>query len=262
MIPARESSVSLFNLARQNSAIVTALRPALASLAKPRVIEKGTSTACSDDHLFIVTKGTLCLENRGKAVAWFVETEMIGRWFGAGSDARMRAVDEDVCIDEIPLVAFIELVVKDSSHALLWQQYLEESSAVMADLFTEHGAIGDAPPPILTQFSRGQPIMIEGSTGEHVFTLIQGKADVFVSGQKVGEIPMNQIFGAAAVLTDEPRSASVIATEDCLALRFDRITFREMLKTHPELVIKLVEDMASILKEMNEKIVAIREAQH
>lgn len=59
----------------------------------------------------------------------------------------------------------------------------------------------------------GEILINQGDAADHVFVIIDGHAEAFVDGHKVGDVAKDEIFGAMAVFTGEPRNATVIARE-------------------------------------------------
>ena len=72
----------------------------------------------------------------------------------------------------------------------------------------------------------GDPILQEGDEGTSFFVLARGSVDVLRSSdegpQKLATLHDGSIFGEMALVSAQPRTASVIATDDCDLLEFDR----------------------------------------
>lgn len=73
--------------------------------------------------------------------------------------------------------------------------------------------------------------------------------------QLLTEIIRDEIFGAIAALTATVRNANVIATSDCLVMVVPSDRFQSLLASRPEMVTKLIEDMARNIVSSNEQIV-------
>lgn len=262
MIPARECNLSFGTFAEANARVAPFVRQLLSLHGKSHEIPLETCFGISDTQIAFVEKGSVCLEIEERSVCWFAKDEIVGPWFGTGNTSRLRTGSEPVTVILIPAEKFYDHITTSAQFSESWSRYLIEAARALSLLYSLHGALRNTLVPSVVQFQPGQPIMIEGSSGEFVFSLLEGRADVLVSGNKVGEIPLDHIFGAPAALTGEARSASIVATEPCTALRFDRITFKEMLNSHPDLVTKLVEDMAQVIRDQNQKLLEVRKDYH
>lgn len=79
----------------------------------------------------------------------------------------------------------------------------------------------------------GSMIMREGERGNTAFLIQSGSVRVFIEkdGKRVelAHMGMGQIFGEMALVFDEPRTASVEATEDCNLIIITRQTLQQKL---------------------------------
>jgi CPA1 family monovalent cation:H+ antiporter len=66
--------------------------------------------------------------------------------------------------------------------------------------------------------------------------LCSGYAEVLVGGRRVATVPEGSGFGEFALLTGEPRTATVRALVPCDMLSIDRVDFLDLLSAHPLLV--------------------------
>jgi CRP-like cAMP-binding protein len=60
--------------------------------------------------------------------------------------------------------------------------------------------------------------------------------------------------GEMALIDDVPRSASVVAAEDCTLLRLDRATFQDLTEDHPAMLRELARLLATNLREANRRL--------
>jgi len=87
----------------------------------------------------------------------------------------------------------------------------------------------------------GQLLIRQGEIGDTFYVLVQGQARVVVedaSGEArtVATFSAGDAFGEAALLSHEPRSASVWLVEDSVLLGLERETFAAFLRRHPDLL--------------------------
>src|SRR5438445_13872864 len=86
----------------------------------------------------------------------------------------------------------------------------------------------------MCSFAMGQTIVEEGTPGDAVYLVYAGKMRVVKDGPlgkplTVATLGAGEIFGEHAVLTEEPRSASVRAAEDSVIFRLPRSALTDLL---------------------------------
>ncbi|WPP00614.1 cyclic nucleotide-binding domain-containing protein [Pseudomonas sp. HR96] len=106
------------------------------------------------------------------------------------------------------------------------------------------------------QVAQGETLINEGDEADHVFVIIEGRAEAFVDGQKVGDVAKDEIFGAMAVFTNEKRSATVIASEPCTVMLIPRDQFLSLTQTNPRIAHSLIESMARRIDLLNRQLTA------
>eukprot|EP01038_Epipyxis_sp_PR26KG_P006283 gene6283-8651_t len=74
-----------------------------------------------------------------------------------------------------------------------------------------------------------QVIITQGDQGKKFYILKDGLAKVLADGKEVGELKVGTYFGEMALLDDEVRKATVIATTRCECFVLDRSTFTRIL---------------------------------
>jgi signal-transduction protein with cAMP-binding, CBS, and nucleotidyltransferase domain len=109
-------------------------------------------------------------------------------------------------------------------------------------------------------FQTGETIIRQGDNADRVYTLLEGSADALCDGVKVGEVKTNEIFGALAVFTRQPRMASVVATSDCTLLAVPKEEFIDLFEHQPQICLNLIEEMASKINQLNSQLRDLKEA--
>jgi CRP-like cAMP-binding protein len=98
-------------------------------------------------------------------------------------------------------------------------------------------------------YLKGEKIISQGDSGNSMFILATGKAEVQVEregrSQSVGSLVAGDCFGEISLLTGEPRSATVLATLDCEVLEIERETLGILLREHPGLAESLSETVVA-----------------
>ncbi|MDD5377456.1 MAG: cyclic nucleotide-binding domain-containing protein [Candidatus Gracilibacteria bacterium] len=80
-------------------------------------------------------------------------------------------------------------------------------------------------------FSKGATIMSEGDVSDNRAYLIEsGSVDIYRQGMKIATLHEGDIFGEMALITNEPRSASVVSHADTEVLAFGKDEFLMLYK--------------------------------
>jgi CRP-like cAMP-binding protein/small-conductance mechanosensitive channel len=87
-------------------------------------------------------------------------------------------------------------------------------------------------------FSPGEVITRQGAKAHWLYVLVSGRAQVRVeseggSDREVAELVAPSFFGEMALMTGEPREATVIARTDVTCVRVDKNDFQEVLHQRP-----------------------------
>jgi len=100
-------------------------------------------------------------------------------------------------------------------------------------------------------FTAGNAVVRQGEPADCVFVVLSGQVRIVQStfasplvGQVLAELGYGEVFGELSTLTDQPRSATVVAVEHtrCLALTPD--DFMQVLRRSPDLAIGLLRSLA------------------
>ena len=107
-------------------------------------------------------------------------------------------------------------------------------------------------------FADGQKFFPQGDAADAAYVVLQGKADVTLDSPggdiKVAELGQNAIVGEMGILSDSPRSATIVAAAPTTALRIDKRVFLELLTQFPQMSIAVMRELASRLEKMNTQL--------
>jgi hypothetical protein len=95
----------------------------------------------------------------------------------------------------------------------------------------------------------GHAVCRQGDPGDELFLIVEGTATVSRNGREVATLGPGMYFGELALLTDEPRNATVTASTDVVLLVLNRRSFRQVVDTNPSVVHKLLAGLARRLSE-------------
>ena len=109
------------------------------------------------------------------------------------------------------------------------------------------------------RFAAQEQIIDRQSNTNDVCFVTEGSVRVVnfsLSGREVtlDDLHAGGYFGELAALDGEPRSASVQALSECQIAFLTPESFNNVLKTHPEIAIKVMRNMASIIRTSTERI--------
>ncbi len=108
---------------------------------------------------------------------------------------------------------------------------------------------------------RGAVIVREGEVDEVAYGVLTGSVAVYKeSGGKqviLARLGPGQFFGEMSFILDEPRSASVVALEDCTLSVISRDGFNELLASDPRRVFPMLKVLFERLRLMNVRYAAL-----
>jgi CRP-like cAMP-binding protein len=93
----------------------------------------------------------------------------------------------------------------------------------------------------------GTEMTREGAPGREFFVLLEGPAEVERDGKKINALAPGDFFGEIALISEEPRTATVRASSPVRALVITARSFRRLLDDSPEIKTRIMEAMADRL---------------
>lgn len=107
-------------------------------------------------------------------------------------------------------------------------------------------------------FAAGQKLFSQGDAADAAYVILDGKADVVLESKdgqlKVAELGRNALVGEMGILSDNPRSATIVATEASSALRIDKRVFLDLLTQFPQMSIAVMRELANRLERTNAQL--------
>jgi CRP-like cAMP-binding protein len=107
-------------------------------------------------------------------------------------------------------------------------------------------------------FGTGQEVCHQGETGDSMYVILGGVADVLIETDKgplrVAELKKNGFFGETAILCDAPRNATIKASESLLTLKISKDMFYRLVSEFPAMAIEMMRELAHRVEDTNKKL--------
>ncbi|WP_433588643.1 Crp/Fnr family transcriptional regulator [Pseudomonas koreensis] len=206
------------------------------------------------DQLFLLTEGVIngCLG--GRVVFYWQEGDLIGLQQGqAWADCRLCS-DGPLRLLPFRRAELLQHVFAGPERAEQLLEYLLGQMAMLAHAVAELKPREFRSTNGFKRVESGEVLIQQGDVADHVFVIIDGHAEAFVDGHKVGDVPKDEIFGAMAVFTGEPRNATVIAREPSTVMLIPGDQFLSMTRNNPKIAHSLIESMARRIGQLNQQI--------
>ena len=110
-------------------------------------------------------------------------------------------------------------------------------------------AIEEAP----LKLDPGQVIFSTGDPGHQMFIVRTGTVEIRIGDTVIETVGQGGIFGELALVDSSPRSATVIAGEDCTLVMVEQRSFNDLLRRVPGLGLEIMKVMANRLRRTSPK---------
>jgi CRP/FNR family cyclic AMP-dependent transcriptional regulator len=136
----------------------------------------------------------------------------------------------------------LEEAMKDRTVEVLPQPLLDKIAAVAT----------------VRAFPKRAIIVTEGDDTDSLYVVLSGKARVFVADDKGREVQLNQLgpgeYFGEVTLDGGPRSASVMALEDCRCAIVKRSELTALVERQPELALHMMRKLARRVRDLTENV--------
>lgn len=109
------------------------------------------------------------------------------------------------------------------------------------------------------RFGIGDTLVKQGSIGDSLMVIYRGKVGVFIEedGQQkqVATFSRGDVFGEMSVLDESPRSATVVAQQNTLAVIIEKEVFIEMILTYHDFALAVLDKLSKRVNELNALVV-------
>ena len=113
--------------------------------------------------------------------------------------------------------------------------------------------LSDAPEEVLeslagecteVRLDAGEILFEEGAPGDALFVVHEGELEIYIGDTPLDTSEPGQCVGEMALVTSEPRSASIRSRGPSRLLRVPRAAFRRVLEEHPSVALGVIEELA------------------
>jgi CRP/FNR family cyclic AMP-dependent transcriptional regulator len=112
----------------------------------------------------------------------------------------------------------------------------------------------DRPDVPIAHFGAGSEIIGLGTPSSQMYLVKRGTAEIRVGGQAVEEVGPGGIFGEMGLIDRAPRSASVVAKEDCEVIPIDERLFVILVQDAPYFALDVMRVLVERLRAMNKQL--------
>lgn len=220
------------------------------------VYQRGTNfydLARSEKSLYLLTSGQLQLSINDRAILVYEEGDLVG--LEANCLMSTCKVESDFAVKAQPISReYFEDQIKISAETYLFSPFLSVLMNALAS-YMPHNSVFE---PEVRRYKSGEIIVEQGSYGDDIYTLVEGHAEVFVDGRKVGEIMADEVFGSLAAMTDIGRTATIVSSANSLVLSLKKGNLIELIKLRPGTIEKLIGDLARVIQDQNKKLAVLQ----
>lgn len=108
-------------------------------------------------------------------------------------------------------------------------------------------------------YAKNTIIISEGDNSDTFYAVLSGKVKVYLSDSEGKEVIINMLqegdyFGELALLDDEPRSASVMTTEDSKLVLISKVAFQDVLTQNPAMALGIIRELTARLRNLTENV--------
>ncbi len=94
----------------------------------------------------------------------------------------------------------------------------------------------------------GRELTTQGALGHTFYVMLEGQADVRIDGERRNTMGPGDFFGEISMLDQGKGTATITTTKPCRLMVMSHAQFRDVVKSHDGILVKVLEAMASRLR--------------
>lgn len=220
------------------------------------------SQALPSDQVFIVESGVVLGVVDNRHLFYLQEGDLFGLQQGLDLTPCLHTCKAKLRLIPYQRCAALKHMAADDARHELFVLYLLGQSTLLADALARLDKSDVRPPKGFRHYAAGEVLIQQGDIAEHVFIILEGHAEAWVNGEKVGDIVQDEVFGAMAVFTKERRSATVIASQYSTVMVIPQEQFLDLMQSNPRIAHRLIESMARCIDTLNKQVIQMRSQIH
>ena len=227
----------------------------------PLVVEESDDLSLSlpGNQLFLIKQGLVNGLIDERPLFYMQEGDLLGLRQGVELPSCRFSNDEPVTLIPFARGEVFKHIYADEERQELFVQYLVGQTALLSNALAQLKHPGISAATGFQSFAAGEELIVQGDDADHVFIIIEGHAEAFVDGHRVGDVVKDEIFGAMAVFTREKRSATVIASEPCTVMVIPKAQFLGLMQSNTRIAHSLIESMAKRINLLNKAVTLLRQ---
>lgn len=107
-------------------------------------------------------------------------------------------------------------------------------------------------------YGAGDVLFRQGDPGDAAYVIVNGRAEVSIDTEggslKVATLEDHDFVGEIAILCDVPRTATVTASTDLVALRIKKDLFFQLIGEFPQIAVEVMRELARRLELTNARV--------
>jgi len=236
--------------------LLEGLAPSGATLCLERTDD--LALAVPGNQLFIIENGLLHALVDERPLFYLQEGDLFGLRQGIEFPTCRYSSEEPLSLVPYTRSEVFKHIYASEVRLELFVQYLIGHTALLSDALARLKQPEIRPATGFQHFAAGEELIHQGDEADHVFIIIEGHAEAYVDGHKVGDVQKDEIFGAMAVFTREKRSATVLASEPCTVMVIPKEQFLSLTQSNPRIAHSLIESMARRIDLLNKEVTQLR----